>query len=73
MKELIKYKGNQVAPSELEAILLTHSEIVDAGVIGVPDEDAGELPRAFVVKREGSTITEDQIDTFISGIFYCIK
>ena len=68
MKELIKYKGNQVAPSELEAILLTHPEIVDAGVVGVPDEDTGEMPRAFVVKRESSAITENQIETFVAGI-----
>jgi 4-coumarate--CoA ligase len=68
MKELIKYKGNQVAPSELEAILLAHPEIVNAGVVGVPDEDAGEMPRAFVVKRESSAIIENQIETFVAGI-----
>ena len=68
MKELIKYKGSQVAPAELENILLSHPEVVDAGVVGVPDEEAGELPRAFVVKREGSAVTQDQIATFVSGI-----
>ena len=67
MKELIKYKGSQVAPAELENILLSHPEVVDAGVVGVPDEEAGELPRAFVVKREGSAVTEDEIATFVSG------
>ena len=66
IKELIKYKGSQVAPSEIEAILLSHPEIVDAGVAGVPDEEAGELPGAFVVKREGSTLTEDQIASFVA-------
>jgi acyl-CoA synthetase (AMP-forming)/AMP-acid ligase II len=48
-KSLIKYKGHQVAPAELEAILLTHSAVVDALVVGEPDPAAGELPKAFVV------------------------
>ncbi len=51
LKELIKYKGFQVAPAELEAVLLTHPGVVDAAVIGVPDEEAGEIPKAFVVRR----------------------
>jgi acyl-CoA synthetase (AMP-forming)/AMP-acid ligase II len=49
LKELIKYKGYQVAPAELEALLLTHPEVLDAAVIGVPDVSAGEVPKAFVV------------------------
>ncbi|KAL0581455.1 hypothetical protein V5O48_000609 [Marasmius crinis-equi] len=49
IKELIKVKGLQVAPAELEGHLLTHNSIADAAVIGVPDEYAGELPFAFVV------------------------
>ncbi|MFI5605637.1 AMP-binding protein [Amycolatopsis sp. NPDC051903] len=51
LKELIKYKGFQVAPAELEALLLTHPDIADAAVIGVPDGEAGEVPKAFVVRR----------------------
>jgi acyl-CoA synthetase (AMP-forming)/AMP-acid ligase II len=51
LKELIKYKGYQVAPAELEALLLTHPAIADAAVIGSPDEEAGEVPKAFVVRR----------------------
>lgn len=51
VKELIKYKGLQVAPAELEAVLLSHPEIADAAVIPVPDPDAGEIPKAFVVVR----------------------
>jgi acyl-CoA synthetase (AMP-forming)/AMP-acid ligase II len=51
LKELIKYKGYQVAPAELEALLVTHPSVADAAVIGVPDEDAGELPKAFIVPR----------------------
>ena len=50
-KELIKYKGFQVAPAELEALLLTHSAVADAAVIPVADDEAGEIPKAFVVKR----------------------
>ncbi len=49
VKELIKYKGLQVAPAELEAVLLTHPSIADAAVIPVADEEAGEIPKAFVV------------------------
>lgn len=52
-KELIKYKGLQVAPAELEALLLTHPKVNDAAVIGVPDVVGGEVPRAFVVKTPG--------------------
>jgi acyl-CoA synthetase (AMP-forming)/AMP-acid ligase II len=52
LKELIKYKGHQVAPAELEAVLLSHEAVADAAVIGVPDADCGELPKAFVVRRE---------------------
>jgi 4-coumarate--CoA ligase len=51
IKELIKYKGLQVAPAELEALLLTHPSIADAAVIGRPEERAGELPRAYVVLK----------------------
>ena len=64
VKELIKYKGFQVAPAELEALLLTHPGIVDAAVIGVPDDEAGERPRAFVVVREGSDVTAQGITEF---------
>lgn len=54
LKELIKYKGFQVAPAELEAELLTHPAIVDVAVIGQPDAEAGELPMAFVVAAPGA-------------------
>jgi acyl-CoA synthetase (AMP-forming)/AMP-acid ligase II len=52
IKELIKYKGFQVAPAELEALLATHPAIADVAVIGSPDEEAGEIPKAFVVPRQ---------------------
>ena len=51
LKELIKYKGFQVAPAELEAILLTHPAVADAAVIGRSDADAGEIPVGFVVLK----------------------
>ena len=49
LKELIKYKGYQVPPAELEAVLVSHPKVRDAGVIGVPMDDGGEAPKAFVV------------------------
>ena len=55
LKELIKYKGYQVPPAELEAVLLTHPAIADAAVIGVTDAESGEeVPKAFVVKQSGA-------------------
>ena len=58
LKELIKYKGRQVAPAEIEAVLLSHPAIADAGVIPSPDEEAGEVPKAFVVLRSPATAEE---------------
>lgn len=58
LKELIKVKGFQVAPAELEAVLLEHPGIADAAVIGIPDEEAGERPAAFVVAAAGAGLTE---------------
>jgi acyl-CoA synthetase (AMP-forming)/AMP-acid ligase II len=58
VKELIKFKGFQVAPAELEALLLTHPAIKDAAVVRSPDEEAGEVPKAFVV-TDGSISAED--------------
>ncbi|WP_322865236.1 AMP-binding protein [Aquicoccus sp. G2-2] len=66
LKELIKYKGFQVAPAELEAALLSHPDISDAAVIGKPDDEAGELPMAFVVAAPGKTApTLNEIGTFL--------
>jgi acyl-CoA synthetase (AMP-forming)/AMP-acid ligase II len=58
LKELIKYKGFQVPPAELEAILIAHPAISDCAVIGVPDEEAGELPKAFIVCADDATDEE---------------
>jgi 4-coumarate--CoA ligase len=67
LKELIKVKGFQVPPAELEALLLTHPAIADAAVIGRPDEESGEIPVAFVVLRPGSEATAEQIQEFVAG------
>jgi acyl-CoA synthetase (AMP-forming)/AMP-acid ligase II len=58
LKELIKYKGRQVAPAELEAVLLSHPSIADAAVLPSPDEFAGEVPIAFVVLKESASSAE---------------
>ena len=64
LKELIKVKGFQVAPAELEALLLTHPKIADVAVIGVPDERLGEAPKAFLVKKE--EISEKEVMDFVA-------
>lgn len=66
LKELIKYKGYQVPPAELEAILLTNPKIKDVGVVGMPDEIAGELPLAFVVKQPGVDLTEADVKQYVA-------
>ncbi len=58
LKELIKYKGMQVPPAELEAVLLSHPAVADAGVVAYPDAEAGEIPRAFVVLKGAATAEE---------------
>ncbi|GAB2246890.1 hypothetical protein Droror1_Dr00006772 [Drosera rotundifolia] len=72
LKELIKYKGFQVAPAELEGMLINHPNISDAAVVAMKDEAAGEVPVAFVVRSNGSQISEDDIKHFISKqvVFY---
>ena len=64
IKELIKYKGYQIAPAELEALLLTHRAITDAAVIALPDEEAGEIPKAFVVTN--GSITPEEVSQFVA-------
>ena len=66
LKELIKYKGYQVPPAELEALLLTHPDIADAAVVGVTDADGEEIPKAFVVKQSGAEVDEDQVMAFVA-------
>jgi 4-coumarate--CoA ligase len=65
LKELIKYKGFQVAPAELEALLLTHPAVADAAVIGIADDEAGEIPIGYVVLKAGQTATDGEIMGFV--------
>ncbi|KAG0541367.1 hypothetical protein BDA96_02G010400 [Sorghum bicolor] len=67
LKELIKYKGYQVPPAELESLLQTHPDIVEAAVVPYPDDEAGELPVAFVVRRPGSHLNESHIKEFVAS------
>lgn len=67
LKELIKYKGYQVPPAELEALLLTHPEISDAAVIPFPDKQVGQFPMAYVVRKAGSNLSEKAVMDFIAG------
>jgi acyl-CoA synthetase (AMP-forming)/AMP-acid ligase II len=67
LKELIKYKGYQVPPAELEALLLTHPSIADAAVIGVTDTESGEeIPKAFVVTQPGDKLTDVDVMDFVA-------
>jgi 4-coumarate--CoA ligase len=65
VKELIKYKGFQVPPAELEGLLLTHPAVADSAVIGIPDDEAGELPKAFIVLKPGAEASAEDIQQFV--------
>ncbi|PON50683.1 2,3-dihydroxybenzoate-AMP ligase [Parasponia andersonii] len=67
IKEMIKYKGFQVAPAELEAILLTHASVEDAAVFSLPDEEAGEIPAACVVLAPDAKETEEEIISYVAS------
>nr|ADE75597.1 unknown [Picea sitchensis] len=66
IKELIKYKAFQVAPAELEELLLSNQEISDAAVIPYPDDEAGQIPMAFVVRKSDSNLSEEDVINFVS-------
>src|SRR3954471_13494978 len=66
LKELIKYKGFQVAPAELESLLLTHAAVADAAVVGLPDEEAGEVPAGYVVLKPGAGATAAEVQAFVA-------
>ena len=67
-KELIKYKGFSVAPAQLEALLLEHVAVADVAIIAKPNEEAGEVPKAFVVLRSGyEDLSEDELLVWVNG------
>ncbi|VAI10270.1 unnamed protein product [Triticum turgidum subsp. durum] len=66
LKELIKYKGYQVPPAELEALLLTHPEVSDVAVIPFPDRDVGQFPMAYVVRKKGSNLSAQEVMEFVA-------
>lgn len=66
-KEMIKYKGFGIAPAELESLLMDHPAVLDSAVIGVPDDEAGELIKGIVVIRQGFTVTPEEIIAFANG------
>lgn len=65
LKELVKVKGFQVAPAELEALIITHPGVADVAVIGVPDDESGELPKAFVVRAPGDALQAQALQDFV--------
>lgn len=67
LKELIKYKGLQVPPAELEAILCNHPAVADAGVIGIADPDGGEVPRAYVALKQDASATATELQDYVSA------
>jgi len=66
MKELIKYNALQVAPAELEDVVQSHPAVLDAAVVGAPDEQCGEIPMAFVVLRGGASLTAEELMRFVA-------
>jgi long-chain acyl-CoA synthetase len=66
-KEMIKYKAFSIAPAELESLLLEHPAVMDAAVIGVPNEETGEVPKGFVVVRPSSSATAEELLMFVNG------
>jgi len=66
-KEMIKFKGFGIAPAEIESLLLEHPAIADAAVIGKPDPEAGEIPKAFVVKKPGHDLAAGDVVAFVKG------
>ncbi len=67
VKELIKVRGFQVPPAELEALLVTHPGVSDVAVVGIPDEEAGEVPKAFVVPAPGAAPELGELQAFLGG------
>ncbi|KAL9818057.1 4-coumarate--CoA ligase-like 6 [Arabidopsis thaliana] len=67
IKEIIKYKGFQIAPADLEAVLVSHPLIIDAAVTAAPNEECGEIPVAFVVRRQETTLSEEDVISYVAS------
>ncbi len=67
VKELIKVKGFQVAPAELEALIVAHPAVADVAVVGEPDDEAGERPVAHIVKAKDADIGLEELRSFLDG------
>lgn len=67
VKELIKVKGFQVAPAELEEIIRDHPAVEDAAVVGVPHAKFGQVPKGFVVVKSGSVLKNEEIQEYVSS------
>jgi len=67
IKELIKYNGYQVAPAELESVLLSHPDVADAAVIGIQSQGVGEIPMGFVVRKSTSTVSQAELELYVQG------
>jgi len=68
-KDMIKYKGFSIAPAELEAVLVEHPAVLESAVVGVPDEESGEVPKAFIVliSDRSFSVTDEELITFVNG------
>nr|XP_037873174.1 4-coumarate--CoA ligase 3 isoform X2 [Bombyx mori] len=67
LKELIKVKGFQVPPAELETVIRTHSKVLDCAVLGIPDPVTGEVPKAFIVPQQGQTLDADELLEYVNS------
>jgi acyl-CoA synthetase (AMP-forming)/AMP-acid ligase II len=67
LKELIKYNAQQVAPAELEDIIQSHPAVLDAAVVGAPNEASGEIPMAFVVRKDGAYLNAAELMNFVAA------
>jgi len=65
-KEMIKYRGYQIAPAELEALLMEHPAVKDCAVVGIPEENLGEIPKAFIVRKDHQALSAEEVMAFVA-------
>lgn len=68
-KEIFKYEASWVIPSEVEYIINQHEKVHQSCVMGIPDEECGDLPMAFIIKKPGMEVTENEIIKFVESKF----